>query len=44
MDEVKDELGIEMNYTTKGDHEHKAERNIETIKERVCPTQHYPIF
>jgi hypothetical protein len=22
MDEVKDKLGIEMNYTTKGDHEH----------------------
>ena len=41
MDEVKDELGIEMNYSTKGDHEHKAERNIETIKERVRTGYHY---
>ena len=40
MDEVKDELGIEMNYTTKGDHEHEAERNIETIKERVRTAYH----
>jgi hypothetical protein len=35
MDEVKDELGVTMNYSAKGDHEHEAERNIETIKERV---------
>ena len=41
MDEVKDELGIEMNYSTKGDHEHEAERNIETIKERVRTGYHY---
>ena len=35
MDDVKDELGCEMNYTNAQDHEPRAERNNRTIKNQI---------
>lgn len=40
MDEVNDELGISMNFNVKGDREHEAEQNIETIKEHIQMAYH----
>ena len=35
MDKVKDELDIDMNYTTTGEHESTAERNNRTVSEHI---------
>ena len=40
MDEVKDELDMDMNYTTTGEHESTAERNNRTIGERIRSAYH----
>ncbi len=40
MDEVKDELGVDMNYTTTDEHVPEAERNNITIAERIRCTYH----
>jgi len=40
MDEVKDELDIDMNYTSKGEHVPEAERNNRTIGERIRAAYH----
>ena len=40
MDEVKDEMNIDMNYTNAQDHVPEAERNNRTIKERVRSQYH----
>ena len=41
MDEVKDDLGIEVNYTTASEHVPESERNNRTIKERYRSLYHY---
>ena len=40
MDSVKDELGIDMNYTARGEHVPEAERNNRTIAERIRAAYH----
>ena len=40
MDQVSDEMDIEMNHTTTGEHVHEAERHIRTLKERIRCTWH----
>jgi hypothetical protein len=40
MDEVKDDLGVCMNFTNALDHVPEAERNNRTIKERVRAAYH----
>ncbi len=40
MDDVKDKLGMNMNYTSKDEHVPEAERNNRTIGERVRTTYH----
>jgi hypothetical protein len=40
MDKVSDDLNVEMNYTTTGDHVPEAERNNRTLKERMRGTTH----
>jgi len=40
MDPVADDLGINMNYTAKGEHVPEAERNNRVIQERVRSTFH----
>lgn len=40
MDEVNDTMGIEMNYTSRGEHVPEAERNNRTIGERIRATYH----
>jgi hypothetical protein len=40
MDEVKDDLNIEMNFTDAQDHVPEAERNNRTIKERIRAAYH----
>jgi hypothetical protein len=40
MNEVNDDLEIEMNYTSKGEHVPEAERNNRTIGERIRTTYH----
>jgi hypothetical protein len=40
MDEVNDELHIDMNYASRGEHVPEAERNNRTIGERIRSTYH----
>lgn len=40
MDEVKDEMDINMNYTNAGDHVPKAERNNQLFKNRIRMKYH----
>ena len=40
MDPIKDELGINMNYTTEGEHVPAAERNNRTIEEHIRAIYH----
>jgi hypothetical protein len=40
MDKVSDDLDIEMNYATAGEHVPEAERNNRTIQERIRATYH----
>ena len=40
IDTVKDELSVDMNYTTTGEHESTAERNNRTIGERMRAMYH----
>ena len=40
MDEVKDELDVDMNYTSQGEHVPEAERNNRTIGERIRAAYH----
>ena len=40
MDEVKDELDIQMNYTVTDEHVPEVERNNRTIAERIRATYH----
>jgi hypothetical protein len=40
MDKVKDNLGVQMNFTNALDHVPEAERNNRTIKERVRAAYH----
>jgi hypothetical protein len=40
MNKVHDNLDIDMNYTSKGEHVPEAERNNRTIGERICATYH----
>ena len=40
MDEVKDEMDIDMNYTNTGDHQPEVEWNNWTIKERIWVAYH----
>jgi hypothetical protein len=40
MNKVSDNLNVEMNYTTKGEHVPEAERNNRTIGERIRATYH----
>jgi hypothetical protein len=35
IDKVKDQLDVDTNPTTTGQHQNEAERNIRTIKERI---------
>jgi hypothetical protein len=44
FDEVKDELGVVMNYATAFEHVTPAERNIRTVKERCRCGYHYTHF
>jgi hypothetical protein len=41
MEKVKDNLGVQMNFTNALDHVPKAERNNRTIKERVGAANHW---
>ena len=40
MNDVKDDLGVNMNYTNAGDHVPEAERNNRTLKERIRAAYH----
>ena len=40
MDEVEDEMDVKMNYANKGEHVPKAERNNETLKDRIQMKYH----
>jgi hypothetical protein len=40
MDKVSDDLEVEMNYTTTGEHVPEAERNNRTLKERIRAAFH----
>jgi hypothetical protein len=40
MNEVEDNLDVEMNYTSKGEHVPEAERNNRLIGERIRATYH----
>jgi hypothetical protein len=41
MDKISDDLNVEMNYTTTGEHVPEAERNNRTLKERMHSTVHH---
>ena len=41
MDPVKDDLDVDMNYTSAGEHVPEAERNNRTIAERIRAAYHY---
>ena len=40
MNDVKDDMDIEMDYTTPGDHQPEAERNIRVITKRIRVAYH----
>jgi len=40
MDDIKDDLDIDMNYTATDEHVPEAERNNRTIAERICAAYH----
>ena len=44
MDQVKDDLGISMNYTNAQDHEPTTERNNRTLKERIRVQYHHLLY